>query len=186
MRLKSLTSKHAGVVEVFDDVVPNSGGIIDYLERNAPWAYAKVGYGSGEVDSAIRNNSVTFIDPFDLYCAPILREFAATVFRYIDDYGKRYDVGFQRMEHINVNRYMPGEQYHAHADAGPEQNREISALLYLNDVSEGGQTEFIHHGVTISPRAGRLIIFPSNYAYAHAAHPPVSGIKYSAAFWTVR
>ena len=90
------------------------------------------------------------------------------------------------MEHMNVNKYLPGERYHAHADAGPGQNREISALVYLNDVAEGGQTEFIYQGVSVWPKVGRLVIFPSNYAYAHAAHPPTSGTKYSAAFWTVR
>ena len=186
MRLRSLTSKYAGVVDVFDDAVPNSQEIVAYLERHAEWSAARVGHGEGDANSHMRDNTVTFIDPFNLYCASVLRDFAATVFRYLDDYGRRYDVTFSGMEHVNVNRYYPGEQYHAHADAGPGHNREISALVYLNDVAEGGQTEFIHHGVSVFPRAGRLVIFPSNYAYAHAAHPPISGVKYSAAFWTVR
>ena len=186
MRLRSLTSKYAGVIEVFDDAIPNTREIISYLERNAEWGVARVGSADGEVNTETRNNAVTFIDQYSLLCAPILRDFAATVFRYLDDYGRRYDVSFSAMEHVNINRYGPGEQYHAHADAGPGQNREISALVYLNDVAEGGHTEFIHHGISVAPKAGRLVIFPSNYAYAHAAHPPVSGTKYSAAFWTVR
>ena len=186
MRLKSVTSKYAGVIEVFDDAIHNTYEIRDYLDRNAQWAAAKIGSAEGEIDASRRDNTVTFIDPYSLVCASILRDFAATVFRYLDDYGRRYDVSFSAMENVNINRYGPGEQYHAHSDAGPGHNREISALVYLNDVAEGGQTEFIHHGVSVFPRAGRLVIFPSNYAYAHAAHPPISGVKYSAAFWTVR
>lgn len=186
MRLKSVTAKYAGAVEVFDDAIPNATEILDYLNRHADWYTAKVGEGQGQHNDLIRDNSVTFINPFDFYCARILYDFCAQVFKYLDDYGKRYDAAFNGMEHVNVNRYYPGEQYHVHSDAGPGHNREISALVYLNDVAEGGQTEFVNHGFSVFPKAGRLVIFPSNYAYAHAAHPPVSGVKYSAAFWTVR
>jgi hypothetical protein len=185
MRLKSPAQRIAGVAEVFDDAV-NCAGIVDYLNRNATWCEAKIGSGEGEADASHRDNSVTFINPYHLACPSILRDFAARVWHYLDDYAQRYDVRFSDMESINVNRYDPGQRYRPHADDGPGHNRIISALVYLNDVPEGGETEFIHHGVSVSPRQGRLIIFPSNYAYAHAAHPPASGIKYSAAFWTMK
>lgn len=186
MRLRSRDAVYAGVIEVFDNAIPNTQQIIAHLERNAIWEHAKVGHDEGEIDSSKRNNSVTFFNAQHLLCPSLLRDFASTVFRYLDDYGQRYDVSFSAMESVNVNRYGPGERYRPHADAGPGHDRVISALVYLNDVSEGGSTEFVYHGVSVYPRAGRLVIFPSNYAYAHAANPPVNSVKYSAAFWTVR
>lgn len=186
MRLRTRDSLLAGVVEVFDNAIPNAGEIADYLERKDSWNPARIGVGEGEEIVNKRNNKVTFFDPLAFTCPDLLRKFAGTVWHYLDDYARRYDVSFLGMENVNVNRYEPGEYYVPHADDGVGQTRVISALVYLNDVVDGGQTEFIHHGVSVFPRAGRLVIFPSNYAYAHAAHPPKSGTKYSAAFWTVK
>lgn len=186
MRLSRLSAKYAGVIEVYDDAIPNAAQIVRYLERNAAWEEARVGVGSGEYQGNRRSNSVTFIDPFDFRCHETLRGFAKTVWHHLDDYAQRHEVTFGGMEHINVNRYYPGEFYRPHADDGPGHNRLISALVYLNNVEEGGETEFVYQDVSVSPREGRLVIFPSNYAYTHAAHSPIRGTKYSAAFWTLR
>lgn len=185
MRLKPLDHKLAGCIEIFDNAVA-CDGIVDYLERRANWTNARIGASDGDEVPNVRDNAVTFINPYRLDCPDLLRSFAARVWHYLDDYATRHQVGFSDMEHVNINRYGPGERYKPHADDGPGHNRVVSALVYLNDVAEGGHTEFIYHDVSVSPRAGRLVIFPSNYAYAHAAHPPVSGVKYSAAFWTVK
>lgn len=186
MRLLSITNKYAGAIEVYDNAVDVTG-IVEYLDRHCTWTEARIGVdGPGEVDMGRRDNKVTFINPYHFTCPDLLRSMATTVWHYLNDYAERYDIVFRDMEHININRYGPGERYVAHADDGPGKERIVSALAYLNDVEEGGETEFIYQDVSISPRAGRLVIFPSNYAYAHAAHPPSKGVKYSAAFWTVQ
>ena len=182
MRLLSVTQKYAGVIEVYDNAIETTAPL-NYLKGNAHWEPARVGAGEGELKLSNRDNAVTFFNPFDFRCHDVLRNFASHVWHYLDDYATRHDVTFSSMENVNVNRYYTGERYKPHADDGPGHNRIVSALVYMNDV-EGGETDFIYHGVSVSPRAGRLVIFPSNYAYAHAAHPPTSGVKYSAAFWT--
>jgi hypothetical protein len=186
MRLRNRDNLLAGVIEVFDDAISNTEEITAYLKRKDSWNPARIGVGEGEAILEKRNNKVTFFDPLAFTCPDVLRKFAGTVWNYLDDYAKRYDVTFMGMENVNVNRYEPGEYYVAHADDGIGQSRIISALVYLNNVEEGGQTEFIYQNVSVYPKAGRLVIFPSNYAYSHAAHPPTSGVKYSAAFWTVK
>jgi len=61
--------------------------------------------------------------------------------------------------------------------------RSISALCYLNSDYEGGEIEFVNFGVKIKPESGMMILFPSNYAYMHIAHPVISGIKYALVTW---
>jgi predicted 2-oxoglutarate/Fe(II)-dependent dioxygenase YbiX len=61
--------------------------------------------------------------------------------------------------------------------------RVVSAILYLNDDYEGGHLEFPNFGIKIKPQAGMLILFPSNYAYTHAAHPVTKGTKYALVTW---
>lgn len=72
-----------------------------------------------------------------------------------------------------------GERFQLHFDAlGEVCNRYLVFLWYLNDVAAGGETTFPDLGISISPRAGRLLMFPPYWMYQHAGPPPQSGDKY--------
>jgi len=172
----------AGAIEIYDGAIPNHEEVLAQIVAAAKWEDAVIGF-DGTRNTSVRDNDVHWIHPFDFTTPTILFEFVKRVWHFVDAYGKRFDRPFGGMESVNVNRYLPGQQYHAHADANGQSTRVISALVYLNDDFTGGETEFIHFGEKVQPKAGRLVIFPSNYAYAHAALPPTQGIKYSAAFW---
>ena len=87
------------------------------------------------------------------------------------------------IEPYAVLRYSGGEQYGFHYDGGTGSRRSISVLIYLNDDYEGGEIEFPNFKLKIKPKAGTLILFPSNYAYGHIAHPVTSGTKYVIVTW---
>tara|TARA_R110000803_G_scaffold39739_1_gene85734 strand:- start:160 stop:795 length:636 start_codon:yes stop_codon:yes gene_type:complete len=55
--------------------------------------------------------------------------------------------------------------------------------LYLNDIEEGGETEFLHQQTRISPSAGTLCIFPSGYTHIHRGNPPFKKNKYILTGW---
>jgi len=86
-------------------------------------------------------------------------------------------------EPYGLLRYSGGEQYGFHYDGGTDSKRSISVLIYLNDNYEGGEIEFPNFNLKIKPKAGTLILFPSNYAYGHTAHPVTSGTKYVIVTW---
>jgi hypothetical protein len=52
----------------------------------------------------------------------------------------------------------------------------------LNDVYEGGETEFVD-GTLIKPERGKLIIFPAYWNYHHQGRPPISNTKYIVTGW---
>lgn len=84
-------------------------------------------------------------------------------------------------ETFRIKRYRPGtgEEFRVHHDAkGYYCNRYLVLLWYLNDVAEGGETVFPDLGVSIKPKAGRLLMFPPNWMFQHAGRPPVSNDKY--------
>jgi hypothetical protein len=87
-------------------------------------------------------------------------------------------------EAFNFVKYLPGKYFKIHGDHGPYYTCTISAVIYLNDDYEGGEIEFIRHGLTIKPKAGDIIIFPSNYVYEHASLEVKSGVKYSVVVMT--
>jgi len=55
-------------------------------------------------------------------------------------------------------------------------------IWYLNDVKEGGYTEFVD-GTRIQPETGKILIFPSTWTYIHRGYPPKSEIKYLVTGW---
>ena len=49
-------------------------------------------------------------------------------------------------------------------------------MWYLNDVENGGETEFLN--VSIKPKAGTLVVFPPLWMFPHKGNAPISGSKY--------
>lgn len=173
----------AGAIDIIDNAFGNCDEVLELLTRQKNWMRSTV---DGSEVTEDRTSDVLFVDFYRLDNHVMLFEFAKKLYQYLDDYGKRYNVGFAGLEPGSLNRYSPGQMYRIHSDDGPLNPRTISALVYMNDVKGGGQTRFPLFGETVEPKKGRLVIFPSNYAYQHEALPPTKGIKYSLAVWARR
>lgn len=74
----------------------------------------------------------------------------------------------------NLGRF----RWHADSVGRNAGDRVVAMVLYLNDVEKGGETEFFHQGIKISPKAGHLALFPAAWNYMHCGHTPESGNKY--------
>jgi prolyl 4-hydroxylase len=102
--------------------------------------------------------------------------------RYNHDIGLPIPIpGTPLISELVMKRYRPGqeERFQLHFDAiNYVSNRYLVMLWYLNDVDQGGETEFPHLQISIRPMAGRLLIFPPYWMYQHQGLPPVSGDKY--------
>ena len=79
----------------------------------------------------------------------------------------------------------PGEGYHAwhFENNGDVPYRKLVTMLYLNSVTEGGETEFLYQKRRIKPQQGRLVIFPAGFTHTHRGNPPLSGDKYILTSW---
>lgn len=60
--------------------------------------------------------------------------------------------------------------------------RLLTLIWYLNNVEEGGQTEFID-GTIIKPKRGSVLIFPTSWYLAHRGKMPLSNKKYIVTGW---
>lgn len=87
-----------------------------------------------------------------------------------------------------IQRTLPGEYYHWHIDGGSHtfSHRQLVAIWYLNDVEgPGGQTEFRYQNVAVTPREGKLILFPPFWTHEHRGVRLERGVKYLATTWVV-
>jgi hypothetical protein len=98
-------------------------------------------------------------------------------------YAQKNGISSLSHEAYNMLRYRGGQHYKAHTDSGTGVERTVSAICYLNNDYQGGEIEFVNFGIKISPEPGMLILFPSNYAYRHVAHPVTEGTKYAIVTW---
>ena len=87
-----------------------------------------------------------------------------------------------------IQRTDPGDYYHWHIDGGSHEfaARQLVAIWYLNDLQEqGGETEFQHQNVRVTPQAGKLLLFPPFWTHLHRGTTLLSGQKYIATTWVV-
>ena len=85
-----------------------------------------------------------------------------------------------------IQRTSPGEFFHWHVDSGSHSfsDRQLVAIWYLNDVpGPGGETEFKHQNVKISPECGKLVLFPPFWTHEHRGVTLEKGVKYIATTW---
>lgn len=105
-------------------------------------------------------------------------------------------------ELLQGQRYTPGQEYKLHHDHFPAYadywpamrvsggQRCWTAMIYLSDVEEGGETHFPRLGVLIPPRRGTMLIWNNmrpdggpNGETVHAARPVLRGTKYVLTKW---
>jgi hypothetical protein len=112
--------------------------------------------------------------------------FRAQVFRYLGVYNECTRLQLpvprrERVEELRIKRYFAtsADQFQTHFDSlDYTSNRYLVFLWYLNDVEEGGETDFPDLGVRVAARAGRLLMFPPYWMFQHAGLPPKSNDKY--------
>lgn len=68
-------------------------------------------------------------------------------------------------------------------DSELQSSRVLAWTIYLNDVTEGGETEFLYHAKRITPKTGKICLFPANFLATHRGNPPLSNDKYIVTGW---
>ena len=102
--------------------------------------------------------------------------------RYVDTLGLTIPVpATENISELIIKRYRAGgdDSFQPHFDSlGSVSNRYLVFIWYLNDVTQGGETEFVDLGLEVKPASGRLLVFPPYWMFQHAGRPPLSNDKY--------
>jgi len=102
------------------------------------------------------------------------------------DYRNYFELELQADEGYRVLKYSGGAEYGIHHDHASMNQRVLSLVAFLNDEFSGGDLTFPKFNVSIKPKAGNVVLFPSNFPYAHIAEPvgeEDNSIKYSLVTW---
>ena len=128
---------------------------------------------------AFEKNSNIFLE----FCSAL----QSCYYQYSNKYGVIPSLGKHAIsESIKIQKTGPGQGYHVwHCETAniSSGRRVMLALLYLNDVEDGGETEFLYQSIRIKPKKGTLILCPGGFTHTHRGNPPLSNEKYIVTTW---
>jgi prolyl 4-hydroxylase len=88
---------------------------------------------------------------------------------------------------FNIQKYKPTEGYYEwHFERHPEPDsikRHLVFMTYLNDVTDGGYTQFYHQKMKVRPEKGLTLIWPAEWPWTHRGITSKTQTKYIITGW---
>lgn len=91
-----------------------------------------------------------------------------------EDYSEEYDILKEiglSCNNIKLQKTNPGEGYHVwHCERNHlngNENRELVYAIYLNDIEEAGETEYLYQRLRIPPKENTCVIWPAGFTHPH-------------------
>tara|TARA_B100000085_G_scaffold245729_1_gene239067 strand:- start:58 stop:648 length:591 start_codon:yes stop_codon:yes gene_type:complete len=106
--------------------------------------------------------------------------------KYVDRYPNVLRVRkWNVAEQYKIQRYYPNEGFFAlHCENDSADSRRILAwMIYLNDVTDDGYTEFPCQDKKFQPRVGDVLVWPAFFTHAHKGITSKTQTKYIATGW---
>ena len=105
---------------------------------------------------------------------------------YVQKYSYLKRLSTHNILEVKIQKTKIGEGYHTWHCENAEmkaRNRILAFMVYLNDVVEGGETEFLYQKCRFKPEKNTLLIWPSQFTHVHRGNPPLSNDKYIITGW---
>lgn len=184
-------------IAVYEDAIdPHTcQSIIKYYEEmNKIHASYSRQYSEGSSPLEKKDNSINVVRPVfnenmvlvngDPCIHVVKNELYTAMNDYIEKFPDLANYNLQALHH-KVQKTLPGGGYHVwHSEWSPEySSRAVVYTIYLNDVEEGGETEFLYQHVRCPAKQGTICFFPAAYTHVHRGNPPLSGEKYIMTGW---
>lgn len=118
-----------------------------------------------------------------------LKELAKCCNKYKEEYIYSNIWGYWKIiENFKLQHYKPNEGYHIwHAERCDAKigfrDRHLVWMTYLNDVDDGGETEFYYQNLKVKPRKGLTLIWPADWTHTHHGLTSPTQHKYIMTGW---
>lgn len=169
--------------------------LIEYFENCKYKRPGEVGSNNqGEVDSFIKDKVKKSTD---LAIAAVnidrpIQDYYPELNKVLDFYKDKYKYCHEGQgawtvcENWNIQKYEPKEGFYAwHTERINITNcsRHLVFMTYLNDVNDGGETEFFYQNIKVKPKKGLTIFWPADWTFTHRGITSNTEIKYITTGW---
>ena len=126
--------------------------------------------------SKLKKCTEIFISTDLLIKSKYFKSFDSTMIKIIDNYKMKYNfLNYTKKWGMNkifkIQKYLPSEGYFAtHCENDGVRDgcmRMLAWMVYLNTVTDGGETEFPCQGVKFQPHCGDVLIWPAYWTHPH-------------------
>ena len=169
-------------------------GVIDFFESNKERHFVGTTGATQIHDPKLKIDTEMGVDVKELVTESKLNPVAKALQTACKEYVKNYSFlektqGWMVDNTFKIQRYNPNEAYFAeHCENsgymdGTMEKRLIALMVYLNTVTEGGQTHFPTQNISFSPKAGDILMWPAYWTHPHHGMPSPSQVKYIITGW---
>ena len=166
--------------------------IIDFFEKNLNLQKKGVTSDSSN-NKKIKSTTDITIRPIDLKDKNfnVFNSYMKELHNCYVDYQKQWPFLKSMLNDIqippfNIQKYNPGDHFstvHSERTSLNTLHRLFAFMTYLNDVEDGGETNFTHYKFKIKPEIGKTLIWPAEWTHAHTGEILKSGTKYIVTGW---
>ena len=106
-----------------------------------------------------------------------------------NNFGQDYHHLQEKLVQVNnfmIQRYEQNKGKYVYNHDGSNEkkhSRVVTYLWYLNDMVEGGETDFFGGSFKVTPETGKLLLFPACWSFPHRGNMPISSSKYIVTGW---
>ena len=165
--------------------------IIHYFDSNPELHY--VGFGGVGLNENLKKDT-------EISCNFAKSNGPCWIKKYLkiaaDEYIKNFPIidelsSWNLSDFFKIQRYYPSEGYFSiHCEnVGPVKDntyvdkRLLAWMIYLNDITDGGYTEFPDQRKKYQPRVGDMLLWPAYFTHPHRGVTSKSQTKYIATGW---
>ncbi|QSX35443.1 2OG-Fe(II) oxygenase [Shewanella avicenniae] len=166
--------RHQDLLPLRDEILAQTfSAICDYFDK---YSLALMGAVAMQVSDENGHIVTLSLDNYQRFGHPR----AASLVKYL-----------YRSGELNIQKYPKGKggYPHWHSEQYPQLpdnealHRVVLFMVYLNDVTEGGETEFYYQKKKLIPKRGTLVIAPAGFTHSHRGNVPISDDKYIVTSW---
>ena len=157
--------------------------LFEYHKNNMEYKNLGKSIGANEMKKS------TDVTIFPASQNPSILMYRKLLFGYMIEYNAAYDNPLAELtsaDGFNIQHYKPGEGYlnwHSERSVHLTHQRALTFMTYLNDVEDGGGTEFKYQGLRHNAKKGKTLIWPSDFTHTHRGQKSETQEKYITTGW---
>ena len=145
---------------------------------------------NGTVNTYVKNSEDTKYIPNSTDIQPYINALRVSAKNYIDIYPMCNEgAPWSIFDVVNIQKYPVKEggflEWHTERSSsrGMSSTRHLVFMTYLNDIVDGGETEWFHQRLKIKPEKGLTVIWPADWTFTHRGLPSLTQVKYVITGW---
>ena len=170
--------------------------VIDFFERNKERQFSGAVGGRRIQNPMKKIDTELLLDLREVIADKKLEPVAKALYNACEEYCKTYPSlnrikGWTVDNIFKIQRYNPNEAYfveHCENDGsvdGTMEKRLIALMVYLNTVTDGGQTRFPTQNISFSPKVGDILMWPAYWTHSHHGIVSPTQTKYIITGWYI-